>query len=172
MLYRLTLLALGAVLGVFSLPAILLLAAAPALADGGSKGQEPAAASGIYRYETAEGTIAFAGELKHIPTAYRDQARLVVPSEARWTHAEPARQPYRFTGAAPSYEQWRAEQVWGVRAEAARREIEDAQALEVLAAEIGAGESAAALHRAQAEARAERLEDRCRETGCLPGYLR
>lgn len=165
-MYRLTAILIGAVLGVMSLPGLLMCAAMPALAEGGSKGQ--AAPTEILRYEAPDGSLAFTNMPKTIPKAVEPASvKSVVPTSARWTYAEPARAPYHWTGAQPSYEQWNAEASWRAAAERSRRGVEDA---EVFRAYIQGPAGPIAVR--NAVRRAERLEDGCRAAGCLPGYLR
>ena len=165
-MYRLTAIVIGAMLGVAALPGLLLCTVLPALAADG--GQVATTATPILRYAAPDGSIAFTNMPKTIPKAVDPAAvKPVAPSGARWTYAEPARAPYRWTGTQPSFEQWNAEATWRYAAERSRRGVEDAQVFRALV-EGPAGPLAVR----NAERRAERLEEGCRRAGCLPGYLR
>ncbi len=132
----------------------------------------PAAAEGIYRYETPDGSIAFTNDPKRVPATAAPPV-VVVPSDARWTRVERQAAPHRWYPPQPGYEARQAERHWNAQAEAVRRGIEDAAALEVLADEAAFGRRAARVNAENAARRAERLEEACRTSGtCLPGHLR
>jgi len=125
----------------------------------------------IYRYEAPDGSLAFTDSTKRIPAA-ATAIQTVKPTDARWTYAEPARPQHRWPGQPNLYEAEQAAR-WATQAEGARRAIEDADAVKVLADELRVGQGAAALHAEQARRRAERLEDACRTSGgCQPGFVR
>jgi hypothetical protein len=126
------------------------------------------------RYEAPDGSLAFTDDPRRVPAGVRPEAVAeVAPSDARWTRVDRVAAPHLWWAPREGYESRQAGRFWTGRAEAARREIEDADALQALADEIGYGRGAAALHGAHARARAERLEDACRASGdCLPGHLR
>ena len=132
---------------------------------------QPAFADGIYRYEAPDGSLAFTDDAARVPSAAQSTVRTVKPTDARWTKVDRIAPSYRWTNQ-PSYAEQERAQRFGAAAEAQRRQIEDARALEVLAGEIGVGRGAARVHAEQAERRFERLEDACRAAGCLPGSLR
>jgi hypothetical protein len=175
MLYRLVLACLGAFLGVMALPGLLMCASVPALADGPPPASAPAPAPErtILQYAAPDGSIGFTDNRQWIVAAV-DQATVkpFAPTRDRVTRVDRTAAPHRWYGPHEGYEAAQARAFWGGQAEAADRAVENAETLVDLTHEIGLGETAARRNLRNAEGRRERLEDQCREAGCLPGYLR